>query len=155
MKNVSGLMIFLLSMVLSSFNAFTCSCRPEFSPQTPILLALDQSSSVFLGKVLNIEIIERDSMNHAEDILKEEMLTLQPDVRVTFKVLSAWKGQISSHLVLETWSTGSCGYDFKIGRKYLVYSHGKEASICSRTKAAKNASGEMQILEAVTKGTQD
>ncbi|HEX8247007.1 MAG TPA: hypothetical protein VF599_02390 [Pyrinomonadaceae bacterium] len=117
-----------------------CSCLAlpaETTLNQAVRKAYKDSNAIFSGKVLAIA----KNPNSGFVIVK-------------FKVDKSWKGKISSILSVKTGiGGGDCGYQFEIGKKYLVYTHGDNAadlgvSICSRT-ALLEANTDTAILSKI------
>ena len=106
--------------------AFACSCASSPPPEG----ALEESSAVFSGEVIDIE--------------------KGPQVSsVTFRVSKVWKGNHQETRTVSTASYGAaCGYPFKEGQEYLVYAWGKkmEVNLCGRTAPLSEASADLQAL---------
>lgn len=60
----------------------------------------------------------------------------------------AWKGITQESVTVSTSSnSGLCGYNFKMGESYLVYTYGEySTSICSRTRQASGADEDLLAL---------
>lgn len=94
----------------------TCSCPPNPDPLT----ALNYSSAVISGTVIGINQIS----------LTEK--------QILFCVKNIWKGPKGTKYLIRTApSLDSCGYPFKFGLTYIVYSYTQNTklwtSVCSRT----------------------
>ncbi len=101
---VIALLLIALSCgyALMPSNAYACYCIAPATPQD----GLQQASTVFTGKVLNIT---RTSQPYSQD-------------QVRFEVISTWKGNVGREVILTTTgSSTSCGYLFAVGSTYLVY----------------------------------
>jgi len=95
--------------------------------------ALDQSSAVFAGQVLNISKVGWG----------------QGNTTVSFRVAEVWKGPEKETLEVTTSSQGSaCGYHFFEGRKYLVYAMGRKMKVnsCGETTSLSEASADLEVL---------
>jgi hypothetical protein len=59
---------------------------------------------------------------------------------VTFDVISSWKGVEQAQTVVRTaMDSAACGFDFEVGKRYLVYTYNDDAGnantgLCDRTK---------------------
>ena len=117
-------------------SGLACSCVPPPPPAE----ALEASSAVFAGIVLDVE-------DHS--IIEPTAVTFGDRV-VTFRVLRYWKGVDSRIVQVTTSGSGaSCGYPFQEGRNYLVYAHGESdlvVSLCSRTRRLKDAREDLDAL---------
>ena len=90
-----------------------CQCfAPAEAPPVEVAVekALQKSDVVFLGRVMSGRV--------AEDNL------LGARLEYTFTVTESWKGIDSTSVRVRTgMGGGDCGYDFKLGRYYLVYAN--------------------------------
>ncbi len=121
----------LLLLIDTTHSAFACSCIQPRSPTEE----LNASSAVFSGQVV--------------DIAK----TSGREYTVIFAIEKSWKGISGKTVnVLTGLGGGDCGYGFKIGEKYLVYTYGSvgnlNTSICSRTKPLADAQEDLKVLGA-------
>lgn len=117
-----------------------CSCPP---PPPPVA-ALVESDAVFEGVVEAIE-SKQPQAGDESDSSHAEVL------HVRFRVLRAWKGTEAGEVVVDTSAfSGSCGYHFERGLRYLVYATRGAKSLstgaCSRTKRASDAHGDFRQL---------
>lgn len=125
----------VLSLVMLGWQtAAACSCINPSSPDA----ARRQASVVFAGHVTNMDSTERAGM----------LLGLK---KVTLQVSEVWKGSISSEADVWTQQTdAACGFDFQIGKSYLVYTHRpldfEISSLCSRTGLLSNAVADLRVL---------
>ncbi|MBI5029332.1 MAG: ABC transporter permease subunit [Chloroflexi bacterium] len=113
--------------------ALACSCVSPGSPQQ----ALDQSTAVFVGKVTERKIVDS--------------LDSQDAVQFDFQVSTVWKGPVQKDLsAMTSFGSASCGYEFQVGEKYLVYAGGSEnrlhVSLCSRTMPISKATNDLAEL---------
>ena len=99
--------------------------------------ALDQSTAVFAGQVVNIS-------------KGEPARAWQPaTVAVSFRVSEVWKGPERETLEVNTATQGgACGYSFSKGREYLVYAEGKRMEVisCGETTPLSEASADLEAL---------
>ena len=109
----------LAVLVGAASPAFACTCAPS-----DFYAAFASSDAVFLGEVLDVS-----NPNSGYPAL----------VTVTMRIETAWKGEPASttiHIVTSS-SSASCGFPFRVGARYLVYSsrsgEAMGASLCSRT----------------------
>lgn len=99
-----------------------------------------------------------DARASATAIFEGRVVSITPEpgtLVVTFAVTQAWGGVEHEQLVLRTAeSSVSCGYEFAVGRTYLVYAGGEHgaltASLCSRTAPIENAAEDRAALGAGT-----
>jgi len=120
MKHLLILIAVVIAVDSFATKAAACMCAlPDNTLRNQINSARTHSRSVFSGQVLKIE-------------------RSFPVILVTFQVDAVWKGP-SAGTVMVTTDTGSCGYGFRIGEKYLVYADAAPkttdlvTSVCTRT----------------------
>ena len=121
---VAGLAVALLALLAGAQPAHACSCAPSGSPAE----ALERANAVFAGEVVAIR--PRGTSPYR--------LSSADPVTVEFRVSRVWKGPRRETLTVETErSEISCGYEFKKGRKYIVYTwQGTRTGLCTRTAPA-------------------
>ncbi|HEV8159337.1 MAG TPA: hypothetical protein VGP58_09910 [Pyrinomonadaceae bacterium] len=122
-KIIFTIFFFAFFTVLNASNVFACSCVPQGdeSIEPQVKEAYTNSTAVFVGEV--VEVIQK------------------PDTFITevkFKVLKSWKNEFKDAVVIKTGrGGGDCGYEFEVGKKYLVYAYGDKGklgtNICTRT----------------------
>ena len=129
--------IFAFLLVLISANkVFACKCAPPLGKNEKEIVtkAKEKSAVVFSGKVTNI--IGRSDGT----------------VEVKFQVETAWKGKsfkVFSVFTIDPKTCCFCGFNFRIGEKYIVYAYGNEkpsTSTCTRTKIFENAGKDKKYL---------
>ena len=137
MKNTLLLIFACASLLCLEGTALACTCVPSKG----VAQDVEISSAVFSGKVIEIKRHDR---------------TAEPfwQVEVIFEVDKSWKG-VDKRIVSVFTSSGSasCGYGFKKGRTYLVYTGGSpqerlSTSICNRTKRLNQAREDLRVLGA-------
>src|SRR6185295_6764167 len=90
----------LIALSIVSESAYACMCLPPKNPYR-------SSKAVFFGEL--VEIVQD-----------------RGDTRVIkFKVEKYWKGIKEESITLVTTGVAPCGYNFRVGEKYLIYA-GKE-----------------------------
>jgi len=124
----------MLTLIIAAMStaAFACSCPTVMSLDDEIKWKLKTGSAIFSGEVMSIE--AGGSRKH-----------------VTFKVIEFWKGRLNFKVTVSTYhSSGACGYDFKIGKSYLVFSdlweNRHHSGECSRNRVLEDAGAELKIL---------
>ena len=136
MKKIFLLLLLIGSLlVVNTTVVNACSCIQPAPPQE----SLEQSTSVFAGKVIDIDVPSGIVVSSADP------------VKVTFEVSKIWKGTNYKTLVVTTSRyEESCGYLFKQGEEYIVYTYGEgdklNTGICSRTKLLANAQEDLREL---------
>ena len=105
--------------------AHACTCASSGSPKE----ALAEADAVFAGRVVALH-TPGSSFRSGEWVISSADL-----VTVEFKVNRVWKGPRRETLTVETERLGmSCGFEFKEGRKYIVYAwDGSRTGLCTRT----------------------
>lgn len=120
--------------------SFACSCLLD--EETPVEIqikkARDEAAAVFSGEVVEI-MREPDTFS----------------IKVKLKVKKSWKSKLSDEIMITTGiNDGLCGYDFEIGKKYLIYAYGKKGNlrtdICRRT-ALLSKTKDVSVLEKIKK----
>lgn len=110
-------LFFFLFLTLYTHQAFACKCVDPDS--IPIEEAISKSTAIFIGEVISIA-------------------NAQKDLEVKFDVLTSYKGiDRRSYISVRTARTEAlCGYPFKVGERYLVFTYGSDilyTSLCTRT----------------------
>jgi len=128
-----GLAIIMAASAFAAEPAGACSCDLMPDVQT----AFDEADAVFTGEVVALHVlVETGGQKNAEHLKYGE--TLRASVLVSAK----FKGDIGSMVLLETGrDSGSCGYGFRVGERYLIYSYFYDrephrpltTGICTRT----------------------
>jgi hypothetical protein len=129
--------LFALSVFMFAFaqKSFACSCvLSKESVKKQIKTAYQGSTAVFEAEVLEV----RESGENDFRIF------------VKVRVSKSWKGGKSGEMIITTPSEGSlCGYDFAVGKSYLVYANGTDNQLsvflCSRTGDLLN-NGDLKYL---------
>jgi hypothetical protein len=128
-----ALSIFLLVSVEKSF-ACTCMMSPE-PLKKQVKTAFSDSAAIFEGEVLEV----------SQSTEKEFEFV------VRIKISKSWKGEQTGEITITTANQSSlCGYNFEVGKKYLVYAHGSKERLyvdnCSRTSGFNN-NGDIKYLK--------
>ena len=114
-----GVALCLLALLAGGESAHACTCAPSGSPEE----ALAEADAVFAGEATSVKVHGGPFRRSSAD-----------PVTVEFKVSRVWKGPHADTLTVETVrSEMSCGFEFKKGRKYIVYTYGGETGLCTRT----------------------
>jgi hypothetical protein len=118
--------------------AHACSCmRPD------VEASLESSSEVFLGSVVAIEEVY-DPHESPGTIGRRNV--------VLFEVERSYKHKVPSQMIVYAgFDEASCGYDFAMGKQYLVYGNTMyenelHTSFCSRTQPANIAGDDLAKL---------
>lgn len=135
-KFLLSLAILSCLLVLTTQRAYACSCIGPGSAAEE----LERSTAVFAGTVVDVADANRGPIISSAD-----------PIAFTFQVTRVWKGPIHTTLIISSARGGaSCGYEFEVGREYLVYADGTEthlqASLCSRTQPLSVAGEDLKAL---------
>ncbi len=124
-KIIFTIFFFAFFTILNVSSIFACSCvlLESDSIEKQVREAYTNSNAVFVGEV--VEVIEK------------------PDTFITevkFKNVKSWKNKFKDAVSITTGrGGGDCGYNFEVGKKYLVYTDGDKnklrTNICTRTSA--------------------
>jgi len=139
MKMIVPGMMALVILILTLLNpppATACSC---VEPNVPTD-ALAKATAVFSGIVVSMDYQYSGTVQSSAD-----------PVTVILKVGEVWKDPEEAFLSISTAvSSVSCGYEFQVGKWYLVYASGPEdhlkVGLCSRTKLQVLADEDFEAL---------
>lgn len=117
--------------------SYACSCVVPGTAKEE----LKESAAVFSGKVINIA---------AENKFMLFQSSADP-IAVTFEVQEWWKGNVQKKVTVYTAkSSASCGFEFALNNKYLVYANEVDGtfkvSVCSRTALLSTAGDDLAEL---------
>ncbi len=112
---------FLIAITASDILACSCIVQEDIPIEKQVKDAYTKSSSVFVGQVVAV-------------IKNPETYS----VVVKFKVEKSWNKKFQEKITISTASDSAmCGYEFVVGKKYLVYANGENnnlgTNICTRT----------------------
>ena len=127
---------FLAFLIFTNTEVHACSCiqRDETLTQQ-VRKAKTDARAIFSGKVLEVV---RKPENH--------------EVVVKFRVDKSWKGNVSKQMTITTGADSAmCGYNFEVGKSYLIYAQGSDTSslqtnICTRTAQYAAAKADIKVL---------
>lgn len=98
------LVLGIVALAFAPGAARACTCVGPMSFEQ----AWSESEAIFVGVVTSIDLIGEDPH--------------WPQLRVHFAVSASWRGVTGPTALIATANGGAaCGYDFEIGREYLVY----------------------------------
>ena len=136
--------LFAVVLLIGVENAFACSCLapdPSKSLKEQVKEAYQGSSAVFTAKVISVT----ENKSEYRNVIK-------------LRLTRAWKGKLTKTITLTTGiNSAMCGYNFVIGKNYLVYAFSNESNkistgLCSRTSlSAKNA--DIAVLNQIKRKT--
>lgn len=123
-------------LLLGATDARACSCIET----APACEAVWKSALVFSGQVLEITAVPNQ---HGPQFF--------PERRVRFSLERMWRGEAAAEVYVMTGAgSGDCGYDFKPGERYLVYTHWQAGvpwtGICGRTRRLAEAADDVAYL---------
>ncbi len=158
-KIIFTLVIFLFLSV-TEILACVCSYPPDEKVEDAVKREVENSSAIFIGKVVGFEWRKGDPRKYGKGLFKDESgNAIEFEMlMVKLKVEKVWKGEASSEIFLATEmvrytggrSMSSCDYGFKEGEIYLVYAVEKEEVLqthaCTRTRPLSRAEEDLQIL---------
>lgn len=137
---VFSLFLAVFLIILGASNIFACVCvLPEHKNlKKQVKENFKESTAVFSGKVI--------------EIIKESKVF---SVKVKFKSQNTYKGKFINEVIISTGQgKGDCGYNFEVGKDYLIYAYGEvndlETNICTRT-ALLESNGDLEILNKIKK----
>jgi hypothetical protein len=119
----------IFSLMLLPLHAHACGCGP---------LSLEYMT----GKKVTAKRLVRDELKRSKAVFSGEVLTIGVARNaywvVTFKVERTWKYVEADEVTILTPATDwTCGYNFEVGQRYLVYASLLEAELwtnhCTRT----------------------
>jgi hypothetical protein len=149
MKKTILLFTSLLLLPFFAERTFACSCAGQAS----VCEAYQGTTAVFIGTVLNESIVQ---VQIEVDIPgKGKETRTNSEKSYLFAVEQSFKGVEGTSIEVQTELLSNCGYEFKKGERYLVYTYldGKtrkfHTSKCSRTKALSDASEDLDFLRGL------
>ena len=130
----AGVTLALLAALARPEPVHACTCAPSGSPAK----ALARADAVFAGEVTSVKFSGASPYRLSSSAL----------MTVEFRVSRVWKGPRLPTLTVQTErSEISCGYEFKEGRKYIVYTwEGARTGLCTRTAPAWMAFADLVAL---------
>ena len=139
----------VLTILLAPRDALACSCM---DPGPPCQNAF-RVDAVFVGTVQSITPVFDDGPPLPPDVGRF------PRTRVVhLTAVTPFLGIQASSVTVHTAGSGpACGYDFKVGERYVVYAYKNaearvlQTSICSRTKPIKDAREDLEFLQTLSR----
>ncbi len=130
MRKTTSIAIAIIAFTFAAAEtSLACSCRlSQDSLKKQVSNAYKESAAIFSGTVKSVE----TAANGNEVIVK-------------FSVKDTWKGAIGKEVtVMTALDSSMCGYDFEVGKEYLVYAYGTVdelgVGLCTRTTSMPNQS---------------
>jgi hypothetical protein len=134
----------MFAVALVSTPAFGCTCvSPPPNAKTAGEIThwyASRSDSIFEGTIKRVDLKWALMETRVGGLVSADLDQGEPTLQVTVEVVNFHKGAEQSSLQLTTGvGGGDCGFDFEIGKKYLVYAYADESGhlstgICSGTR---------------------
>jgi hypothetical protein len=142
---LSGFAASAFTMIIAAGNVAACSCAGGGAPCSE----LGRSAAVFVGTPISVKVKEPPATRGIDD----------PDgwtpVTFTFAVDQSFLGIQDREIEVSTGrGGGDCGYQFKLGTRYVVYAYRLSTnrlgtSICSRTVELDRAQEDIEFLRSL------
>ena len=116
----------ILALTFSSAPAFGCKCVPP-PPDIKTARELAEltakgSDAIFEGRVERIELKWAFMEAKVGDVISADVEEGPPVMQVSFDVLRSYRGAQQKNVRIRTGvGGGDCGFDFEVGKQYLVY----------------------------------
>lgn len=140
---IAGVALFV--MVFSVANAFGCGCGGGGAP----CYDYGRSAAVFIGTVIALRTEERRPDRKAEEDFYAPRI-------FKFSVEQTFLGPPTREIEVSTgMGGGDCGYDFKLGSRYVVYAadysrnNRLTTGTCSRTRPFEDASEDLEFFRGL------
>lgn len=136
----------LVIIVLAAQRSEACSCAGGASP----CHEYGRASAVFVGTPISVRTVARPVNGDRDDLDYWAPRTFKFSIETSFLGIISSETEVSTGL-----GGGDCGYDFKIGKRYVVYAYkfGKTerlvTSICGRTNPLENANEDIEFLRSL------
>lgn len=155
-------LIALLAVATGPNSACAMRCPCNVPPGTPTVAIRDaraEAQAVFLGKVVAVDTIARETFWFPNDSsANRRPMTRVTVVRYAFSVERTWKGsRDSTLLVTDYYAATSCGRGYALGENYLVYAAADRTrpsdswlltDSCSRVALKSHAGEDLKVLGA-------
>jgi hypothetical protein len=129
-KLLSCAIVSLLFLLLFRSELLACKCRDPNS--VPVKEDIKKSTAIFIGEVVSIE-------------SGSTLLSVKLDVLASYKGIDR-----KAYVIVRTAKIDeACGFPFKVGVRYLVFTYGDDAfytSICTRTRPLSEARDLLPLL---------
>jgi hypothetical protein len=131
MKNTLLLILGVITLLYLDRPTMACSCAPKGSPCE----AYSSATAIFIGLVTSSKITTHDRSRSGLYQIKVEEVFL---------------GTLADNIEAAS-SDMLCGYEFKDGKRYLIYTHGGQqgtyfVTYCSRTRPIEEAEEDLNFL---------
>jgi hypothetical protein len=147
----------ILALTLGPAPVFGCTCAapPQKVKTASELAAGTRADAIFEGKVESVELRWKLKEAQIGDVIPTVATDLDRDgpvILVSLEVLHSYHGDQRKLMPLSTGlGGGDCGFDFEVGKRYLVYAFKDEAgelstNICTRTTRLEESRGNLAYL---------
>ena len=147
----------ILVLTFSPAPVFGCTCAapPPESKTASELGGGTKADAIFEGKVESVELRWKLKEAQIGDVIPTEATDLDQDgpvMQVSFEVSHSYRGDQRRPMRFSTGlGGGDCGFDFEVGKQYLVYAFKNEAgelstSTCTRTTRLEKSRGNLAYL---------
>jgi hypothetical protein len=136
----------LVTIVFAATRSEACSCAGGASP----CQEYGRASAVFVGTVVSVRTVPRPANSDKDETEYWAPRRFKFFIEKSFLGLTGTETEVSTGL-----GGGDCGYDFKIGERYVVYAYqtGRTGrlvtSICSRTNPFESAKSDLDFLRSL------
>ena len=142
----------ILGLTLSPAPVFCCTCSasPKEVKTASELSVWTRSDAIFEGKVESVELRWKLKDAQIGDVIPTATADLDqygPVILVSLEILHFYRGDRRRFVSLSTGlGGGDCGFDFEVGKQYLVYAFKDDTgelstNICTRTKRMEKSRG--------------
>ena len=130
-----------LNLTMIPHTVYSCSCADLPAPEQ----ALNEADEVFVGATEHFKVIGESAQWVGRD---GRTYQAYPEGReATFRISRMWKGPRDVQRKIITGAGGGdCGFDFVVGKVYLVYVHDGKTHICTRTRHISLAQEDLAAL---------
>ena len=138
-----------------------CACSVPLgdvsSPEVMARFARRGAVAIFLGTVIAVDTIVRDSVDYSDGTSPVRRRLVYPTViRYTLAVERTWKGPVATKVAVTDYAVGDeCGRAYEKGEAYLVYAHKDQrtggrtsftTTFCSRVLLKSDAAADRRLL---------
>jgi hypothetical protein len=134
----------VLVILVSWSSAFSCTCISNGPP----CQAYGNTAVVFVGTPIEVKTTTRENAG---------VESRYPQRLFTFRIEEHFRGLDAAQVEIRTgMGGGDCGYDFKVGERYLVYASFNAAnglfatSICTRTRPVSAAGEDLEYIRGLS-----
>ena len=138
LRFISGLCLITILITTLPIQSSACSCVQPGSVQEE----LERTDVVFSGEVIDI----------FDENEKKEIISSADVVQYVFEVKEIWKGTEQSQvLVSSARDSASCGFEFELNMKYLVFAQLEEdatisTGLCTMTESLESSASQLESL---------